>query len=46
MKKIIANLLSIPLIPVILCAMVWTWIKEAWEIGECAASSFVEWLNS
>ena len=46
MKKIIANLFSIVLLPVILLGFLWEAGRQGWELGTEFANTAAEWLNS
>ena len=45
MKKVIANLFSIILLPVILLGFLWEAGRQGWELGTEFADTAAEWLN-
>lgn len=46
MKKLCANLLLLPVLPVILAAFSWTLTRAAWHVGLELAELIGDWFNS
>ena len=45
MKKVIANLAALILLPVILAGILWEMIRQAWVMGGEITDAVADWLN-